>query len=282
VQRSYYQPVTVMETRTVQEAVTTYRTSYYYEPVTSYRYSCYYDPCTCSYQQVATPTTSYMLREQKCPVQAWVSRCVQVPVQAMQKVDYWQPQTTCCQTTVGAPIMNGGTPAPPPMINAVPEARPMERPMERPPEIKSNTTPGTNGAKPTPYEQYYPPIEPSKTSLPNSTWRPQLGAPQPVQQPTPPPAPIKMDRIAVGPNSVVDGQVVRSDNSPKPSAKVLFINASTGQKQTITANTAGRFQTELAAGSWHVYVHGANDLPVYQTRVDVSGGQFRQVSLVNR
>ena len=59
VQRSYYQPVTTYQTQTVMESVTTYRTSYYYEPVCGYRYRAYYDPCTCSYQQVATPVTTY-------------------------------------------------------------------------------------------------------------------------------------------------------------------------------------------------------------------------------
>jgi hypothetical protein len=221
---------------------------------------------------------SYQLREQRCPVQSCVSRCVQVPVQGYQKVDYWQPQTTCCQTTVGAPIYNG-TPPPPPAINAVPEMRPIEKP-----EIKSSTTPGMSGTRPSQFEQFYPPIEPSnKTSTPNTSFRPQLGAPVPFQPttPTPPAPPVKMDRIAVGPNSVVEGQVVRSDNSPKPNAKVMFVNASTGQRQTIVANNSGRFQTELPAGSWHVYVHGANDLPIYQSRVDVNGSQFRQVSLVS-
>jgi len=274
VQRSYYQPVTVMENRTEMVAVTTYRTSYYYEPVTTVRYSCYYDPCTCSYGQIATPSVSYQLREQKCPVQSWVSRCVQVPVQAYQKVDYWQPQTTCCQTTEGAPIYSGGAPTPPPPPTVSPEMRPMEKP-----EIKSSTTPGVS-IKPDMYKQYFPPIEKTETKSPNTSWQPQLGAPVPMQ-PAAPQAPVKMDRIAVGPNSIVEGQVLRADNSPKPSAKVLFVNAATGQKQTIIANTAGRFQTELPAGSWHVYVHGANDLPVYQNRIDVNGAQFRQVSLVN-
>lgn len=280
VQRSYYQPVTTYQTQTVMEQVTSYRTSYYYEPVTSYRYSAYYDPCTCGYQQVAVPTTSYQLREQKCPVQSWVSRCVQVPVTAYQKVDYWQPQTTCCQTTVGAPIY--GSSPPPPVINSAPSMAPIERA----PEIKSSTTPGTSGTRPNMTDSYYPPIEKTpeiKNAMPNTSWQPQLGAPIPIQPAAPQPsAPVKMDRIAVGPNSVVEGQVLRADNSPKPSAKILFINASSGQKQTIYANSAGRFQTELPTGSWHVYVHGANDLPIYQNRIDVSGAQFRQVTLVNR
>src|SRR5581483_1465895 len=53
-QRCYYEPVT------------TYQTSYYYEPVSSYRYSAYFDPCSCSYQQVATPVTSYQPRAKSC------------------------------------------------------------------------------------------------------------------------------------------------------------------------------------------------------------------------
>jgi len=274
IQRSYYQPVTAYENRTVMEPVTTFRTSFYYEPVTTVRYSFYFDPCTCSYKQVAIPTTCYQLREQKCPVQSWVSRCVQVPVTAYQRVDYWQPQTTCCTTTLGAPIF-AGTPPPPPAAPAapvIPEMRPLEKP-----EIKSSVTPGTSG-KTEQFNQFYPPIESSN----KTSWQqPQLGTPVPLQQPAPQ-APVKLDRISAGPNSVVEGQVLRADNSPKASAKVLFVNASTGQRHTILANSAGRFQTELPAGSWHVYVHGANDLPVYQSRIDVNGSQFRQVSLVQK
>lgn len=295
VQRSYYQPVTTYENRTVMEKVITQRTSYYYAPVTTYRYSCYYDPCTCSYQQVAVPQCSYELRAKSCPVENWVARCVQVPVQAYQKVDYWQPVTTCCTTTVGQPIMGNGQPLVgngppaiqhqqmPPAPNGPPNIAPSITPTDGPPNISGSKTPGQPNSRPNQWEQFYPPIEKSPTS-----WQPQLGQPVPVNtQPQPQPAkqpqpPVKFDRITVGPNSHVDGQVVRSDNSPKANAKVLFINASTGQRQTINANTAGRFQTELPAGSWHVYVHGADDLPIYHSRIDVNGAQFRQVNLVSR
>src|SRR5258708_4989141 len=118
VQRSYYQPITTMESRTVMEQVTTMQTSYYYEPVTTVRYSSYYNPGTCCYQQVATPCTSLELRAKSCPVQSWVSRCVQVPVQGVQKADYWQPQTTCCTTTMDAPVY--GNPRQPQMPHAAP------------------------------------------------------------------------------------------------------------------------------------------------------------------
>ena len=281
VQRSYYQPVTTYTTQTQYEAVTSYRTSYYYEPVTSYRISNYYDPCTGCAQQVATPTTSYQLKAQSCPVQSWVARCVQVPVQSYQKVDYWQPQTTCCSTTMGAPVVTVAPPvvaSPPPLVNPVP-APPQT---EQPPSIRGDKTPGTSMQKPDMWQQYYPPIEKTPETKNTTSWQPQLGVPVPVQQTPAPQPPVKLDRISVGPNSTVTGQVVRADNSPKPSAKVLFVNASTGLRHTINANTAGRFQVELPAGSWHMYLYGANDLPTYHSRVDVNGAQYRQVNLVSR
>jgi hypothetical protein len=272
--------------------VTTYRSSYYYEPVTSYRYSSYYDPSSCGCTQVAVPSVSYQLREQKCPVQSWVSRCVQVPVQGYQKVDYWQPQTTCCNTTTGAPIFTNPPPQMPTAPPQIPTAPPPSiAPIEGPPSISGNKTQGMGNSKPAMWDAYYPPIQPNtpeiRNTTPSTSRQPQLGAPQPIQTNAPAPQPqqvppVKFDRIAVGPNSQVEGQVVRSDNSPKASAKILFVNASTGQRQTIYANTAGRFQAELASGSWLVYLHGANDIAVYNGRIDVNGAQSRQVNLVSR
>ena len=167
---AYYQPVTVMQTQTVQEAVTTMRTSYYYEPVTSYRYSMYVDPCSGCAQQVATPTVAYQLKAQSSPVQTWVSRCVQVPVTVQQKVDYWQPQTTCCQTTQGAPIYSASPPQSPqpPLIQSSPGAPQGDAPSIRP-----------EGAAPkgTMYQQYYPPLE--KIPGNGASFQPSLGTPVP-------------------------------------------------------------------------------------------------------
>src|SRR5690606_16006175 len=80
-------------------------TSYYYEPVTSYRYSCVFDPCTCSYKQVCTPVTSYRLRSQCSPVTSYLQRCCLQPVTTYRQVNYWVPETTCCETTMGAPTL---------------------------------------------------------------------------------------------------------------------------------------------------------------------------------
>jgi hypothetical protein len=261
------------------ESVTTMQTSYYYAPVTTYRYTSYYDPSTCCYQQVAVPQCGYELRSKQCPVQSWVSRCVQVPVQAYQKVDYWQPVTTCCTTSYGAPIVGCATPgcAPQAPAQQMPQAPSMAPISDKPPVFNIDKTP----TKPTLMEQFYPPQE--KTG--STSFQPKLGLPTPsnsVQPPAAPQPPVRLDRIAVGPNSHVDGQVVRSDNSPKPNAKVMFINAMTGKRETVVANTAGRFNAELPAGSWHMYLHGADDIPIYQSRIDVNGAQTRQVSLVSR
>ncbi len=119
IQRCYYQPVTTYRQSCYMEPVTTYRTSYYYEPCTSYRYSCYYDPCTCSYQQVACPVTTYRLRSQCCPVTNYLQRCCLQPVTTYQQMTYYVPQTTCCTTTIGAPVA-----APPCASSVVPAAPP--------------------------------------------------------------------------------------------------------------------------------------------------------------
>ena len=93
---------------------------------------------------------------------------------------------------------------------------------------------------------------------------------------------MKLDRIGVGANSVVEGQVARTDNSPKADAKILFVNALTSQQKTIRTNNSGRFQIELPAGSWHVYLYGVDGTVAYETRIDVNGAQPRQVNLVSR
>ncbi len=94
--------MTTYKTETYMEPVTTYRTSYYYEPVTTVRYSTYYDPCSGCPSQVATPVTSYRLRSQCSPVTSYLQRTACKPVTSYQMAYYWEPQTTCCQTTIGA------------------------------------------------------------------------------------------------------------------------------------------------------------------------------------
>ncbi len=276
-QRCYYQPVTTYQTQSYYEAVTTYRTSYYYEPVTSYTYSCYYDPCSCSYQQVATPCTSYQLKAQQCPVQSWVQRCTQVPVTTYQKSCYWQPQTTCCQTTEGAPIPIPAT-GPPVVTQSAPVAtQPPPNvydnrysPQPPPPVINDQKTPYGNGT----FDRYYPPKQ--------TNFQAPLGIPPAVKPIVPPPPAVKLDRIVVGPDAGVEGQIVRSDNTPRPNAKVMFVSADhLAPSRTVTANSAGRFQVTLASGGWLVYLDAPDGTQIYHSRIEVTPNQPR-ITLVNR
>src|SRR5262249_54898702 len=107
------QPETHYETRTAYEPVTTYRTSFFWEPVTSYRVSSFFDPCTCCFKQIATPCTSFRLREQCCPVQSWVARCYSVPVTTMRPFTRCEPVTSCYGTRAGGAAPQAAVPAAP-------------------------------------------------------------------------------------------------------------------------------------------------------------------------
>lgn len=272
IKRSYYQPVTTYQTQSYYEAVTTTQTSYYYEPVVSYRYSYYYDACNCNYQQVATPVTSYELRAKSCPVQSWVKRCAQVPVTTMQEAFYLEPRTTCCQTTVGAPVpyVNGAAavvqPAPvgnPPSVIASPP----QNGTAPPPQIKDSSAPGG------PY------LGNTSFTNPQSQWQaPATIVPQSNTKPHPQ---VQLDRIVFGPESFVEGQIVRTDKSPRANASVLFVSADNGKRHTATANNAGQFQVNLASGNWLVYVQGEGGTAQFHSRLNVQERQSAKITVVN-
>ncbi len=290
VQRSYYQPVTVMQTKTYYEPVTTYQTSYYYEPVTSVRYSCYYDPCSCSYQQVAIPTTSYCLKSKCCPVQSWVQKNCQVPTTAYQLAYYWEPHTTCCKTTVGAPIFPGCAPGAP----AVPGAPVMPpaggAPIGGPPPVTDQGVP--SGPPPVKDKYYYnpgdktgpPPVSDSSQTKFN---QPQLGSPvpggQPAAQPAAPKNSAPLDKIASLPGGSIKGQVVSSGNSPKANTQVIFMPVSLkGQQQAVTANASGQFNVSLASGQWEVYIADGAGQPKYHSKIHIAENQPSYLTLVSK
>jgi hypothetical protein len=260
IQRCYYQPVTTYQTQSYYEPVTSYQTSYYYAPVTSYRYSYYFDPCACGYQQVATPVVSYELRSQMSPVQSWVQRCATVPVTTYQKSCYLEPQTTC--TTVGAPI-----PAAPPTVQ-VPASPPniMEN-RQTPPPPKID-------------EQRYYPQQPNSAGKQTNF---QFGTPPAVRPIAPPQPPVRLDRIVVGPDAHLEGQVVRSDNAPRANARVTFVSADRiAATQSVFANSAGRFHLSLPAGGWLVYLDAPDGTQFYHSRIDINGTSQTPVRLVSR
>ncbi len=206
VQRTYYAPEVHYETRTAYDPVTTYSKSYYWEPVTSYRVSCFYDSCSCSYKQVATPTTSYRLREQCCPVQSWVARCYSVPVTTMKPYTRCEPVTSCYWTTAGAAV------APPPAGAGVNDGR-----LAPAPGGAGVNDSGSDGVresnkpyKPEGFRQYAPPGGTPKTDVPTAPIRPDTF----VQGP---PA-LRLEKIIPIAPANVEGEVVRSDNTPDAGA----------------------------------------------------------------
>jgi hypothetical protein len=276
VQRSYYQPVTTYQCVTEQVPVTTYRTSYFYEPVTTCRTSCYYDPCTCRTVQVQTPVTSYRLRSQCCPVTCYMQRTALKPVQSYQLAYYWEPQTTCCQTTIGAPIY-------PSCANGTPSVTDSFGTAPRVPSVSdSGSTP-----PPTVRDSQKPTDPPPMFKINENSYRqPQLGPPQflpPSSTPTPEPARVRIDKIASLTRHNVDGEVLGANRVPRSNAKVLFVSADRkGVEEEVSADGAGRFRTSLAAGNWLVYTHGADGRPVFHRKLEVRFDEAATLSLEAR
>ncbi|MBY0522349.1 MAG: hypothetical protein K2R98_03085 [Gemmataceae bacterium] len=286
VQRSYYQPVTCYQTKTYYEPVTSYQTSYYYEPVTSYRYSCYYDPCTCSYQQVACPTTCYRLRSQTCASTSYLQRTCQVPVTSYRLSCYYEPVTTCtttpgcCASPCSAPAVAA------PAVQAPPAVSEGVAPAPAPPGVSEQRNPpaGNGNGGSDVEKRYYPqPSNPPPMPPANGTgYRP--AAPAPAQPSSPPPV-VKLDRIVSLPaaGGQVQGQVVQSNNAPRPGAKLVFVSAEKqAPQETVTADNTGRFNVKLSSGGWLVYMTGNDGKSLFHSKIDVRGEENRQVVLVSR
>ena len=274
VQRSYYQPVTTYKTETFYEPVTTYRTSYYYEPVTTVRYSTYYDPCSGCPQQVATPCTSYRLRSQCCPVTSYLARTACKPVTSYQMAYYWEPQTTCCQTTIGAPIYPQGAPAaaaPPSVGEGVPPAA-----GDNGGYPQSGSTDGTR-------RYLEPPIMPRAGDT-NSYRQPGLGTPQALPPVSNPDAPkVRLDKIVALPRENVQGAVVRADRAPQSNMRVLFVNADRQRLQEeVVTDGAGKFRALLVSGNWLVYTNGTDSRPVFHRKLEVRDAEPVQLTLADR
>jgi hypothetical protein len=279
VQRCYYQAVTTYKQVSFYEPVTTYRTSFYYEPVCTYKFACVWDPCTCSYKQVAQPVTSYRLRSQCCPVTSYLQRCALQPCTSYRQVSYYEPVTTCCQTscstTVGAPVT---TPPPGATINQQPGAT-ITQPPPSSTEGQGNGGPPTNSESQLPNTGRLRPMPPAEG---NSYRQPQLKSPVASPAPSQPGPNVRLERIVSLPSPNLSGQVV-GNGKPQAGAKVLLVSADKSRtQQTVTADRKGNFEVTLASGSWLVYVHGADGKPVFQDRVDVRDDSPRQVVLTSR
>lgn len=251
VQRSYYQPVTSFQQVTNFEPVTTMRTSFFFEPVTSYHYSSFFDPCSGCCQKVATPTTSFRLRSQCNAVTSYVARVSLRPVTTYRQSCYWEQVQLPCSPSATVATPAPATAAPP--VAGVPELNPggvVEQQKVTPPPV----------------------IDEKITVIPPS---------QPLRRSTPvPPAPVKAEHIAsIGRSpSMLTGQVVLANYSPRSGAKVTFVSATNlSKRQPAMADDDGRFQVDLPAGEWYVYVDNK-----YHNAMNVRGNEARNVMVLSR
>jgi hypothetical protein len=211
-------------------------------------------------------------------VTSYLQRCAYQPVTTYQQAFYYEPVTTCCQTTVGAPIFG----APPTGAGPPHVADPGAAPAGGPPNVSDGTDqPGSE----TRLNRYPPPAAPVMPRVDESR-QPQLKGPLtlPAASPSQPPPQVHIDRIAALPGPNLEGQVVASrDRAPHAGARVLFVSADRqGPQQSVTADSDGRFQTSLAAGSWLVYVRNTDGDPVFADKVEVKEEETRRMTLVSR
>ena len=259
IQRSFYQPVTTYESRSYYEPVTTMQTSYYYEAVTSMQTSYYPDPCNCGYVAKSCPVTAYQLKQQSNPVQSWVQRCAQVPVTSYKQMTYLEPQTSCCNTVAPCPTgacqqAPAAPQSPSPSYSPPPAYSP---PAYSSPPIINQPSPAPQGPSVGSMSHY----SPVKTA---SAWQPVVNL-----------TGIAPEKKEGG----VQGQVVRNDRSPTSNTQVLFVNATTGDRHSITTNEAGRFNLALSSGNYHVYLASSNGSAAYHSQVNVNPNQ--PIHLIN-
>jgi hypothetical protein len=255
VQRTYYQPVTTYKQESYLEPVTTYRTSYYWDPVTTYRYTSYYDPCTGCCQQVATPCTSYSLKQRCNAVQSYVQRCRMVPVTEMRKSCYLEPVVTYydpCGNPIAAPgAAVAESPAIPPAHIGDPGRGPGAGINEssEPPRIKSPGIPESGSRKVIPV----------------------------------PAKPLRADRVAsLTSFGRLQGTVVRDDRiTPRPNMTLKFVGEK-DEEVTAKADLTGRFTLELPAGEWTLYVPGADGSSTFHSTLVVRESDDRRVTVVSR
>jgi hypothetical protein len=137
-----------------------------------------------------------------------------------------------------------------------------QQPNANPPSVTESQSPNTNRIKPMPQAEGNSRRQP----LPNTA-----------------PPNVRLDRIVSLSSQNLTGQVVSQSGKPKAGARVLLVSADKSRmQQTVTADSRGEFQASVAAGSWLVYVHGADGKPVFQDKVEVREDAPRQVVRTSR
>jgi hypothetical protein len=257
-QRSYYEPITVMKPEKYLEPVEVRSKSYYWDPVTSYSYSSYYDPCSQQCQQIATPRTSYRLKEQCNTSYRYVERIRMVPTQSQRLVTENTPVVTYTGPTTrtySSPVDN--CPVPPagsgPTIDRMPSAPP-------------TVTPSTGNIA--------PPNLPTTENMSNPS------------RSMPPSAKPMNAHTTSGGAGAVRGEVVLNDRmTPRPNARLVFVNAADySKREYVTADGFGNFDARLPAGEWYLYVGTGSGKAVQHSEepIRVGEAEAREFRLVSR
>ena len=246
IQRSYYEPVTSYRSESYYVPVKESVKSYYYEPVTSYRYSSYYDPCSGCSQQIATPTTSYVMREKCNSVTRWVEQSRMVPVTSYRAVSSYTPVVTYYYPPVSSPSAF--------KIPIAPQVAPLA-----PPGV---TESGSDGIP--------------KQTLPTT--------PQSVPRTMPKTSSSSSAYTASRTKAILHGDVVKNDQAtPRPGTKVIFLSVvdTTRREETVT-NSFGEFDVKLPAGDWYVYLGNGDGTASYHKKLSVASTDVREITLVSR
>ena len=257
-QRCYYEPVKVMRAERYTEEVAVQVRSYYFDPVTSYSYRSYYDPCSRECQQIAVPRTSYVRKEKCETVLKAVERVRMVPVEVSRKVCETRPVVTYYGpvTRSYGPIEN--TP-----VNVNPQIEEFRGDPSTTPNImpKERITPP--GLPITPQEMGSQKIGPAVKNQPKVN---AFSTSRPAEK------------------TAIRGEIVANDQqTPKPGAKIVFVNATDLKvREYVTADNFGGFDTELAAGDWHMYVGSGSGEANYFKKITVTAGNSRNFTVVSR
>src|SRR5262249_2855553 len=221
---------------------------------------------------------------QCCPVTSYLQRCALRPVTCWNQVSYYEPVTTCCNTTTGAPVA-----APPAGATVVPGVSETTQPAQptMPPGVSEERQPAPAGSDS--YKKldnspgttpYMPPVRDGSFSR-----QPQLRPPvqTPVTAPVQTPPKVRLDRIASIAEPTVDGQVVSLERAIQPGVKLLFVSTDVqGQQQTVQSDEKGQIRANLPAGGWLVYLVEKDGKTDFQQRLEVRENETKLLTFVKK
>jgi hypothetical protein len=80
--------------------------------------------------------------------------------------------------------------------------------------------------------------------------------------------------------SGIQGLVVGAGSRPRANAQLTLVSASQNDvRKPVTADSAGRFDTRLPAGTWLVYSRGGDGNSVYHGKLELSENQTKKITV---